>query len=521
MEHVIGIDFGNANSYVAYISGIDEDTRRGGNVKGLLPINMQMGIPSTFHINARGKKSYGITAAQASPSKNRRNMLKNRIGTQEEIDGHTVNYDDEIIAFLKYLVDTANLQLEQQIHEKSHLISLAYPVTYTDGQANHLIELAQRVILDNGEHLQVWGRIKEPEAAALSYLGDLENVKDTDQTVMVYDLGAGTFDASVVTIRWTEEGNVRYFEVLDNIGVPFGGEKFTEALVSLIREQAEVDLENTDADKNALLQAAETIKIALSTENEYDYDYSHDENGDSSILTITREQLEEITEGLVQETVEATLELYERVPIKPTKIVMVGGQSQMPVIRRRLAQAFPMLGESIIFHKCHQAIAEGAARFGAIPRPSAQITPGPVPPTPPVPPVVLRTGRMIGLAHVTIDPQDPNSGKRMETLIPRNTPIPLEHPVEMLFHNTRPSLIHKVFFYQAKKDEPDVNEIDGEYPDFQKIVSLTIDFHTDEPAVFNFWVSVNIDEKGIMEFAVRSREGEFAPVSIKEQVNVV
>lgn len=507
MAHIIGLDFGNANSFTVFVSGINEITRKGGNVKWLVPATQQMGVPSMFHIDSRGRKTYGSGAANGRPRKNRRDMLKSKIGQTERIGDFTISYDDEIAHLIKHLVDGANDILEQQTGETTDTISIAYPVTYDDGQANRLVELAQRVTLKNGKKLRVLGRIKEPEAAALSYLSEADlGTGEKDFTVMVYDLGAGTFDASVVTAHQRRDGTISNYEVLDNDGVQCGGKDFTNAMIRILEDvhrAYQVPLPQNDSGRDRLMNEAEDIKIYLST-NDY-RDYVVDEEEDVA-AEITVQQFERATEALVNRTVEITKALYDRVAVKPTKIVLAGGQSQMPLIRRRLAEAFPNIGEqNIIFHKPQQAIAEGAARFGVLQRDTV---------------VIPRTGKMIGLGYVRVDSNDRSKGTQVSPLIPRNTPIPLERPAEHLFSTAKPAKNYRVTFYQAKVNDPELKENENkEFSDFSKIVSLDIDFQTNEPGLFDFIVAVNIDALGNMVFSVRDPNNHFRPV-ISEQINM-
>ena len=518
MGHVIGLDFGNANSYTVFISGIDENTRRGGNVKWL--VNNQLhnnGIPSMFHIDGRGRKTYGIDAARGRPEKNRRDMLKSKIGTTETIAGHTISYDDEIVHLIKYIVDSANDILQQQTGETTDTVSIAYPVKYSEGQANRLVELAERVTLKNGKRLRVLGRIKESEAAALSYLSEaVLGAGERDFTVMVFDLGAGTFDASVVTAHQQRNGAISRYEVIRNDGATdCGGKRFTDAMCRiLLRGYSESGIQppQNDAAQDRLRRDAEEIKIYLSS---HDYqEYVLDENRDV-VAEFTAKQLERETESLVAETIEITKNLYRSVDTKPTKIVLVGGQSQMPIIKRRLAEAFPQIGEqNILSHKPQQAIAEGAARFGVIqPERSSRNQPANDPT-----PVLLRTLGMIGLGKVRIDPNNINSGWKISELVPYNSQLPFTS-TEFPFRNIDPATRHEVTFYQAKCEHPDLIETsDGEYPDFNKIVSLIIDFQVDQPGIFDFLVSVEFDARGNMLFKVRDPLGRFSPV-VSQQIN--
>lgn len=515
METVIGLDFGNENSYAVFISGIDRRTRKGGNVKWLVPSDQQKGIPSVVHVDKLGVRRYGFVATQFRPAKNRRNMLKFRLDTTEEIGGFTVDYNVEITNLVKHIVDEANKILRAQNHgETTDRIALAYPVSYTDGQRDKLVELIENVTLEDGRKLKVVGKIKESEAAALAYLSEA-NFGEGEQnyTVLVYDLGAGTFDASVVTAHQTDKGTIDNYEVLRNRGVRRGGREIDAITADLIRNDCHtlgVELRDSDAANDELMRRAERIKILLSDEDHYEY-VIDEEDDDGPSFEITREDLEAATEELIMETIQATRELYDQVPIKPDRIVMVGGQSQMPVIRAMLAREFPDIGEdNIVLFRPHQAIAEGAARFGTLQRQRSRA----------VTAVTLRTGHMIGIGHVLINSANPSEGTQVQTLIESNSRIPLEHEAVYTFHNHEPATSQTVVFYQAKVDNPNLRgNADGSYSDFTEITRLTIDYNVSQPAILDFQIVVNIDSLGNLTFEARDPRGVFQP-AVSDRINV-
>lgn len=492
MATIIGIDFGNINSFPAYISGIDEQTNRGGTEVSLLPAKRAMvGISSSFHYK-NGVSTYGDAAAIAVPRANRRNLLKRRMGTTEVIDGYTVRYDDVITGMIKHIVDTANDEIEKNYHIRTNSISLAYPVVFSLADKEHLRSLAENVTLANGEKLKVVGMIQEPAAAALTYLATLpETRQDRTYSVMVYDLGGGTFDASVVTAHQNAEGVMVSYEVIDQSGCPRAGNEFTEAMMNLILNKLAklgADMPKTDAARDRLRRDAEELKITLSDVNTTTVYY---EDPDGNEVEIHRTELEQATDALVSETISVIQKLYERCSTKPEMIIMTGGQSQMPVVRSRLEQAFPSIGgENIIFHKPQQAIAFGAARFGRL-KPVS---------------VKLRTGRMLGIANV----RDIQTQKHYTSeLIPRNTVIPMNTSVSRRFTPANPTVMHEIFLYEARSETPDAFN-DG---DFKQVASLSIDFNIVTPQKLAFDVDVYIDAANSIHFTAIDPNGKFKTVT--------
>lgn len=492
MASIIGIDFGNINSFPAYISGINEQTNRGGVEISLLPAKRSMvGISSSFHYK-NGMSTYGDAAAIAVPKANRRNLLKRRMGTTEEIDGSTIRYDEVITAMIKHIVDTANDEMEKNYHTRTNSISLAYPVVFSLAEKEHLRSLAEKAVLANGENVKVEGMIQEPAAAALAYLSTLpETHQAQTYSVLVYDLGGGTFDASVVTARQDADGTMVSYEVLDQGGCSRAGNEFTEAMVNLILDKLEklgAELPRSDAARERLRRDAEELKINLS---DSDTSVVYYEDPDGNEIEITRADLERVTQALIDETISVSRAVYDRCAQKPDMIIMTGGQSQMPIIRTRLEQTFTPLGVTrVIHHKPQQAIAFGAARFGRLRSTSVR----------------LRTGRMLGLANVV----DHKDGERyVQELIPRNTVIPMERPVTKRFHPINPTCQNTIYLQEARSDTPFIYNPE----DFRTVVALTIDFATDIPQTPEYDVSIIIDETNSIRFTASDPAGRFATVT--------
>ena len=342
--------------------------------------------------------------------------------------------------------------------------------------------------------------IPEPAAAALEYLSTLPVTPTAkDYTVLVYDLGGGTFDAAVVTAHQDAEGVMTGYELLEQGGLPQAGNEFTNAMVDLMqRKLRELDIEiNTnDAPMERFRMEAETLKCALSDINTNTVEYEDDEG---NVVEITRSELEAATESLVTETIKTAKKVYDNCAVKPTMIIMTGGQSQMPVIRARLQnEFFDISKDNIIFHKPQQAIALGAARFGHLNcnTPSA------------VAPVVLRTSRMLGLSNVL---NGVNDKQHVEVLIPKNTEIPMETPAKQLFHPNNPCFKHTIHLCEAINDDPDI------YNDshFVQVADLVIDFNISTPQKPTFEVNVYIDKNNKINFSARDPKGEFKTVSVK------
>lgn len=365
MAYVIGIDFGNAYSFAAAISCKDGIVCKDETALWLVPSNMLKGYPSVLHVNNEGRKTYGLSAINELPLKNRRHLIKNHICSSEEICGYSINYDEEIVNLIKYIADNANEILKQKTGETTNLVSIAYPLFYMDYQADRLIELLQNVILETGESIQVIGKIKEPAAASLAFLSDIDTGSmGKYNTVLVFSMGETTFDASIVTLHHAPDGSFKSIDVIDSEEAYCAGYFYTRAVVKLIEKallSRGVDPLDTREHSARLWIEADTMKQVLDKEKSVRYEYRN------HTVEVTKQEYERAVDALLNWSINLTNNVYRRKAIEPAKIIMVGGQSKMPIIRKRLVETFPSIGEqNIILFKPYQAIAEGAARYGAI-----------------------------------------------------------------------------------------------------------------------------------------------------------
>ncbi len=184
--------------------------------------------------------------------------------------------------------------------------------------------------------LQVVRIVNEPTAAALAYGLD----RSGEATIAVYDLGGGTFDISILRVQ---EGT---FEVLSTHGnTHLGGDDFDRQIIGLVqrevRQQFNVDIDSP-ASKQALRDLAEGVKMRLSSEEqaELEIDLGQDR---TYRRTVTRDQFEELISPFVEQTIVAccrALADANKQPEDIQQIVMVGGSTRIPLVRRRVAQMF-------------------------------------------------------------------------------------------------------------------------------------------------------------------------------------
>ncbi len=210
--------------------------------------------------------------------------------------------------------------------------------------------------------LDVLAIINEPTAAAISY--GIEN--EGNQTVLVYDLGGGTFDVTIIKVS---EGKI---EVVATGGDhELGGKNWDEIIMmhfeSKFKEQAgvEADLFSDVETAGDLQLKSENTKKDLTNRDKVTAKVIHE--GDKENITVTTEDFENLTESLVAQTIQLTNATIESAKNKEggidqiDKILMVGGSTKMPMIKAALEENYPNL--PIESHKPDEAVALGAALY--------------------------------------------------------------------------------------------------------------------------------------------------------------
>lgn len=209
--------------------------------------------------------------------------------------------------------------------------------------------------------LKVRSIINEPTAAAISY----GVTKQDDQVVLVYDLGGGTFDTTILEIKG---GN--NITVICTDGDHFlGGRNWDEAVIIYLAEEwqkqtgsIEDPLEVLETQED-LFDKAETAKYALTQREKSDIRVVH--NGQTARVTLTREKFDELTAPLLDRTIELTkqalAEAKKRGYDKFDQLLLVGGSTRMPQVAQRLQREFNV--EPKMFEP-DEAVAKGAAIYG-------------------------------------------------------------------------------------------------------------------------------------------------------------
>ena len=322
---VIGIDLGTTNSCVATIEG--------GEAVVISNAEGARTTPSVVAFAKDGERLVGVTAKRQAVTNNERTFLsvKREMGTnwKEGVDENEYT-PQEISAFiLQKLKADAEAYLGQEVKQAV----VTCPAYFTDAQ--------RKATKDAGRiaGLEVLRIINEPTAAALAYGVD----KEDDQTILVFDLGGGTFDVSVLEI-YQVDGQPQ-IEVKATAGNNrLGGDDFDERVihwcVSEFKKSSGIDLSGDGQAMSRLKEAAEKAKIELSgTQTSHinlPFITMKDGNPEHLDMNLTRAQFDDLTADLVEATMKPTQRAMKDAGVKAgdiDKILLVGGSTRIPAVQ--------------------------------------------------------------------------------------------------------------------------------------------------------------------------------------------
>lgn len=284
-----------------------------------------------------------------------------------EINGKKTSPQQVSAEILKKMKETAEAYLGEKVTEAV----ITVPAYFNDSQ--------RQATKDAGRiaGLEVKRIINEPTAAALAFGLDKVNGKDEDRKVAIFDLGGGTFDISIINIV-TIDGE-KQFEVLSTNGDTFlGGEDFDLALinhfVSEFKKETGIDLKSDVMALQRLKDAAEKAKIELSSTMQTDVNLpfiTMDSTGPKHLnIKITRAKFEEIVSDLVKRTIKPVEVALKDAKLSKSDIddvVLVGGQTRMPLVQKTLAEFFGVSEDKLRKDvNPDEAVSIGAAIQGSV-----------------------------------------------------------------------------------------------------------------------------------------------------------
>mgnify|MGYP003322654417 CR=1 FL=1 len=325
---VIGIDLGTTNSCVATIEG--------GKAVVIPNSEGSRTTPSVVAFTKEGERLVGVTAKRQAVTNSERTIIsvKREMGTDwaQEIDGDKYS-PQEISAFvLQKLKSDAEEYLGTEVKQAV----VTCPAYFSDAQ--------RKATKDAGRiaGLEVLRIINEPTAAALAYGVD----KEEDQTVLVYDLGGGTFDVSILEI-YQVDGQPQIEVKATSGDNRLGGDDFDEAvmdwIVSEFKKSTGIELEKDLQAMSRIREAAEKAKIELSatpsTQINLPFITMIDGQPEHLDMALSRSKFEKLTASLVERTMSPTRQAMKDASIKKgnvDKVLLVGGSTRIPAVQQAI-----------------------------------------------------------------------------------------------------------------------------------------------------------------------------------------
>ncbi|MBR5586780.1 MAG: molecular chaperone DnaK [Clostridia bacterium] len=321
MSKIIGIDLGTTNSCVSVMEGGEPVVIA--NAEGART------TPSVVAFSKNGERLVGQVAKRQAVTNPDRTIIsiKRDMGSDRKVQIDDKAFSPQEISAM--ILQKLKADAESYLGETVTQAVITVPAYFSDSQ--------RQATKDAGKiaGLEVLRIINEPTAAALAYGMD----KDNDQKVMVYDLGGGTFDVSILEIG---DG---IFEVLATSGNnKLGGDDFDERIMDWIADEFKkdsgIDLRSDKSAMQRLKEAAEKAKIELSgvTSTNINLPFiTADATGPKHLdLTLTKAKFDELTDDLVEKTMEPVRKALSDAGLNPSqvdKILLVGGSTRIPAVQ--------------------------------------------------------------------------------------------------------------------------------------------------------------------------------------------
>ena len=376
MGKILGIDLGTTNSAMAVMQGgkpeIIENkegsrttpsmvavNKNGERLVGLLAKRQAVTNPENTIFSAKrliGRK-YSDPEVQEAKKTLPFKIVEGKNGAVHVVMGGKEYRPAEISAMI---LQKLKSDAEERLGEKITKAVITVPAYFDDAQ--------RKATKDAGRiaGLEVERIINEPTAAALAYGFN----KKKDEKVVVYDLGGGTFDVSVLEVS---EDTV---EVKATSGDTYlGGDDFDEKIIKWIieefKKQEGIDLSKDPLALQRIKESAEKAKIELSTAQETEINQPFITSGPEGpkhlVLKLTRAKLEELVMDLVEKTLEPTKKAIEAAGLKKediNEIIMVGGMTRMPLVMKKVEEFFGKKPAASV--NPDEVVAMGAAIQGGV-----------------------------------------------------------------------------------------------------------------------------------------------------------
>ena len=322
MSKIIGIDLGTTNSCVAVMEGKEATVIP--NSEG------SRTTPSVVAFTKDGERLVGNIAKRQAVANHARTVssIKREMGTDYKVKIDDKEYTPQEISAM--ILSKLKADAEAYLGQKVTQAVITVPAYFSDSQ--------RQATKDAGKiaGLEVLRIINEPTAAALAY--GLDKEENKNQKILIYDLGGGTFDVSILEIG---DG---VFEVLATNGnTRLGGDDFDQRIMDYVVDQFKkdngIDLSKDPAAMQRIKEAAEKAKIELSgvTKTSISLPFiTADQNGPKHIdMELTKAKFNEMTADLVEKTVGPTMAALKDAGLKASdlaKVILVGGSTRIPAV---------------------------------------------------------------------------------------------------------------------------------------------------------------------------------------------
>ena len=352
MSKIIGIDLGTTNSCVSVMEG--------GEATVIPNAEGHRTTPSVVAFSKTGERMVGQVAKRQAVTNPDRTIssIKREMGSdyKVEIDGKKYTPQEISAMILQKLKADAEAYLGEPVTEAV----ITVPAYFTDAQRQATKDAGKIAGLD------VKRIINEPTAAALAYGLD----KETDQKIMVYDLGGGTFDVSILEVG---DGVIEVLATAGNNRL--GGDDFDKCVMDWMAAEFKksdgIDLSGDRVAMQRLKEAAEKAKIELSgvTSTNINLPYiTADATGPKHLdVTLTRAKFNELTAHLVEKTAGPVRQAMSDAGISAsdlTKVLLVGGSSRVPAVQEMVKKLTGKEGFKGI--NPDECVADGAAIQGGV-----------------------------------------------------------------------------------------------------------------------------------------------------------
>ena len=326
MGKIIGIDLGTTNSCVAVMEG--------GQPTVIANTEGARTTPSVVAFTKNGERLVGepakrqaVTNADKTISSNKRKM-----GTNEKVNIDGKQYSPQEISAM--ILQKLKADAEGYLGEKVTEAVITVPAYFNDAQRQATKDAGKIAGLD------VKRIINEPTAAALAY--GLDNEKE--QKIMVYDLGGGTFDVSIIDIG---DGVIEVLSTAGNnrLGGDDFDQKITDYMLADFKAKEGVDLSNDKMALQRLKEAAEKAKKELSsattTNINLPFITATSEGPKHFDMDLTRAKFDELTSDLVEKTAEPVQRALSDAGLRPSdlgQVLLVGGSTRIPAVQDKVRQ---------------------------------------------------------------------------------------------------------------------------------------------------------------------------------------